>query len=232
MRKLVFIAIILIGTMSSAHAQDWKIGFETGIGTYRMDHLKKFNEALEIPFDAKLVSDFPPFIYYQAKVHRLLNESFLGLSVAFQSTGSNISRKDYSGEFYFNTTLYSSSLCINYEKLITSYKNINFNFYAEAGVIYSFLVMKELLQIDNTDIADNRTELVALNYVFEPGINFSYQFSKISLGLNIGYAMQIGNGAFHVSGEKKAILTQPDTGDKVMPNWTGVRVGLAVGYHW
>lgn len=232
MRKIIFIAIILAGIMSSANAQTWKIGFETGVGTYRMDQLKELNAALVFPFDTKLMSDFPAFIYYQSSIHRIFNQSSLGLSVAFQSTGSKISRKDYSGEYYFNNTVYSSSLCVNYEKLITSFKSLNFNVYSEAGAIYSYLVMKEFLQINNTVIADDLTELVAFNYIFEPGINFSYQFSKIALGLNIGYAVQIGNGAFHLHGEKEAILIEPDTGDKVTPDWTGIRVGLSVGYQW
>lgn len=232
MRKIIFITIILAGIMSSANAQAWRIGFETGIGTYRMDQLKKFNAAFNLPFDAKLVSDFPAYINYQSSIHRKLNRSSLGLSVAFQSTGSKISRKDYSGEYYFSTTVYSPSLCINYEKLITTYKNMNFNVYSEAGVIYSFLKMKEFLQINNTNVADNLTELVALNYIFEPGINFSYQFREISLGLNIGYALQIGNGTFHLYGKKEAILVQPDTRDMVSPDWTGIRVGLSVGYQW
>ncbi len=232
MRKIIVIAIILAGIMSSANAQAWKIGFESGIGTYRMDQLKKFNAAWDLPFDAKLVSDFPAFIYYQSSIHRILNKSSLGLSVAFQSSGSKISRKDYSGEYYFKNTVYSSSLCVNYEKLITSYKNVNFNVYSEAGVIYSFLVMREFLQINNTDISNDLNELVAFNYIFEPGINFSYQFSKISLGLNMGYAVQLGKEAFHLRGEKEAFLIQPETGDKVTPNWTGMRVGLSVGYQW
>lgn len=232
MRNFFLISLILAGIMSSANAQAWKIEFETGIGTYRMEKLKKFNAAFPLPFDAKLVSDFPAYINYQSSIHRLLNGSSLGLSVAFQSTGSKISRKDYSGEYYFSTTLYAPSLCINYTKRIISYNNLNFNFNFEAGVIYSFLELKEFLQINDTNIADNLTELVALNYIFKPGINFSYQLSEISLGLNFGYAMQTGNGAFHLYGKKKYTMAQPDSQDLVSPDWTGIRLGLFIGYKW
>lgn len=75
MRNFFLISLILAGIMSSANAQAWKIEFETGIGTYRMEKLKKFNAAFPLPFDAKLVSDFPAlliinqvFIVYSTEV--------------------------------------------------------------------------------------------------------------------------------------------------------------------
>jgi hypothetical protein len=107
MGKIIYTASFLILVCSEAVAQNVSAEFQAGTGTYTMNDLKDFNRVIkeDIPFDTKIVSDFPPFLNYAACFKLQVNNANLGLVYSFQTTGSRISGQDYSGEYYFDMTI-------------------------------------------------------------------------------------------------------------------------------
>jgi hypothetical protein len=69
-----------------------------------------------------------------------------------------------------------------------------------------------------------------MNYYFEPGFSYSYPVKFLKIGINAGYLIQFRNNAFHTAGNKNEILTNPQSGEPVVPGWSGVRAGLSVVY--
>ena len=234
MKKVLQKTILTLLIGNCIYSQDIKLGFKTGIGIYSMSGLKIINNAvpLTLPFDTKLVSNFPPYFYYQpAFLIRFANYS-LGLVYSFQSTGSRISGNDYSGEYRFDMKVNSNNPGIHGEISIISRPKFQISLYSSFGVAFSNLKMNEYLNIQDSVLMNETYKFKALNYYFEPGINTTYTItSLLSVGINAGYFIQFGDQAFHLDGNKENKLIDPNNRKPVKPDWKGFRLGLSFFYN-
>jgi len=233
MNKILYIIVLVLALDNYIYSQDLKVGFTTGIGIYSMSGLKTINKeiAQSLPFDTQVVSDFPPYFNYQPTVVMKFAEFSFGLVYTFQSTGSRISGKDYSGEYRFDMKVNSNNPGIYGEINILSKNKYKFSIYSNAGLVFSNLKMNEYFNLQDTVLTDASTKFKALNYYFEPGIKATYSLSpELSLAVNAGYFVQFGDKGFYEESNKENRLMDPINQKPVNSDWNGFRLEISVYY--
>jgi len=231
MKKIVISIVIILVLHNCTYSQNFKFGFTTGIGTYSMSDLKIINDAVieYLPFDTKIVSDFPPYLFYQPKIILEFNTLSLGLVYTFQSTGSRISGKDYSGEYRFDMKVNSHNPGIYAELGILSKPEYKFSVYSNAGLEFSNLKINEYLNLEDSVIHNYEQSFKAMNYYVEPGIIATHTFtSKFSIGINAGYLIEFGKNGFYKDKKENELLDP--SGHQTKPNWNGFRFGATIYY--
>lgn len=216
---------------SQLYSQTINLGFKTGVGTYFMKELKALNKTISTPFQSELVSDFPPYFFYQPYLIVKMRIFSIGLNYTYQSTGSRISAKDYSGEFRYDMQVHSHNLGINNSLQIIALDKNSLYLYTLVGIEFSGLTISHYLNVLNAQLTDESIKYKALNYYIEPGFTYQYQIiPAIGATLHLGYCLQLGDKPFHKSGDKDQVLTNPYTGDHIKPEWDGFRFGISVIY--
>jgi hypothetical protein len=219
---------ILFSICSLSYSQNLGLGIHSGIGFYNMNDLKNLNSAVfkSLPFQAKVISDFPPFFYYKPALFMSFNKFSFGFQATFYSTGSRISSKDYSGDYLFDTKITSIAPSAYIDFLqFTFLKNYKLALFSEGGFLFSSLDLKEHLTISDQNITNSSYSLKSKNYYIEPGIKFRYDLYKsISLDLNASYFFQFGKEVFE--SDKGALVN--DENKAIGPDWSGLRFGIAI----
>lgn len=233
MTKRVLITLFLLISFIRANSQEFNFGFQSGIGTYSMKGLKNINSEVPqgLPFDTKLVADFPAYFYFRPTMLIRFNNFCLGLVYSFQSTGSRISAKDYSGEYRFDMKVKSNAPGIYCEITLSAEDNFRFNLYSIIGPSFSNLETKEYFNVADTVLRNANYKFKAQNFYIEPGINFLLPLKAFSFGINLGYLVQFGDQAFYTGNNKKNILFDTKNQVSVKPDWDGIRIGLSVFYN-
>jgi len=230
MKKILLLSAILYISLGNVLAQGIKFSFRTGYGFYNMKTLKDFTQSYydDIPFTAKIISNYPPYLFYKPMILYTINKTDIGLSYTFQSTGSRISSKDFSGEYLFDTRIKANSfgLIANYKAL--EYKSTGFSIRMESGFTYSYLQFDELIKID-TNQSTQQLKAKNNSFYIEPGVNGSYKRGKWELELNISYHTEAFRTDFKSinNPEQKIVvrkgLSNPD-------NWNSFRIGITVSF--
>lgn len=225
------IIILFFGLMvcfsPGIEGQEISVGMTTGLGTYSMTDMKELNSAIFPEFDARLVSDFPPYVFFQPALKFSWIRFSLGLEYSYQSTGSRISAKDYSGEYRFDMMVHSNNagLALGWELIRKNKGRISAGI--KGGFAFSGLELNYYLELINSVKYDNSNYLKATHYYFEPCLEFDYFIiQKLSIGLQGGYYFDIGNNPYKTD----FTLTNPDKGISVGPDWKGLRIGIAISY--
>lgn len=232
MKRLICISVILCFLCFEAWPQVVSTEIQVGTGTYSMKDLKNMNRLIKkaIVFDTKTVDNFPPFLNYSAILKIHLNNVSLGLIYMFQTTGSRISGKDYSGEYYFDMTVNASIPGVFGEFLIPTDTRLNYSLFSAFGLLLSSLKMHEYLNVLAVDGIDDRSRFKARNFYLYPGFSICYPIGPVKLGLNAGYSVQFGKGSFFNCDNVSAKLINPNSGDGVKPGWSGLRTGLSAAF--
>jgi hypothetical protein len=231
MKKIFLLLLLSLFAGKCLYSQQFSIGFSGGVGTWRMNELKSLNETVQPNFDAKLVTDFPARFYYQPSLLMKMDKVTLGLNYTYQSTGSRISAKDYSGEYRFDMLVHSNNVGVYAAMDVVTLKNSRLSVYVKPGLSFSNLEIKQYLILLNTVLDDQSVSFKALNYYLEPGMEYSWSvFPSFSIEVNLGYYLQAGKQDFYTDGDKDRELTNPVSGESVKPNWTGIRFGLTLVY--
>lgn len=216
------------------HCQNLKVGIESGLGFYSMTDLKSVNEMVpqNLSFDTKLVSNFPPYLYYRLKFLLSNSNKATGLIYTFKSTGSRISGKDYSGEYKFDILVKSHVPGVYYEVNLNSPNKFNIYFYSTVGCIFSKLNFNEYLNISDSTLFDDNSDFQSFNYYVEPGLSFILPYDKISFGIFAGYMFQFGKQAFYFGKNKDNVLYINDRASPIKPDWNGFRIGISIYYNF
>jgi hypothetical protein len=209
------------------YSQDITPGMSAGLGTYSMTGMKALNTALLPNFDAKVVSNFPAYPYFRPSLIFTWTRFSAGLEYTYQSTGSRISTKDYSGEYRLDMLVHSNNagLSLGWELLWKNRYRVEAGM--KCGAAFSHMKFDYSLELNGTVVEDYSNYLDAVQYYFEPGIRFNYALlADLRLGIYGGYFLDVGDKAFNGDFD----LVNPDTGEDVGPEWKGLRIGIAVGY--
>src|SRR4030042_3249631 len=107
---LTFLLIVI--DFHFLNAQNINICFQAGYGFYDMSTFSEINKTVlkQLPFEANIVSNYPAYRYYQPMIKTNKGLYDLGMLYLFQTTGSRISSKDYSGEYRFDAKINGHSL--------------------------------------------------------------------------------------------------------------------------
>jgi hypothetical protein len=208
-------------------SQDVKLGFQSGIGKYDMEGLKKLNSdvAFNLPFNVKTIDNYPNYFFYKPKVELSYNVLSFGCILAYYSTGSRLSVKDYSGEYLFDSKIkaWAPGIYLNL-RLSPEGKSYLISLYSEIGKMYTTLILKEYFKFDNIEEINTKEFFTSTNYFFEPGIKCSYRYKSLGVELSVGNFIQFGSGIFE-STDGVFII---NSGKELQPEWDGFRVGLTL----
>ena len=111
MLKIFPIIALFVITSLAGYSQSLDAGFQLGTGFYSMSGLKSINNEVvrSLQFDSEIVSDFPPYFAYRPFILFNFGSYKFGIRYTFNSTGSRVSSKDYSGEYRFDMKIRSPS---------------------------------------------------------------------------------------------------------------------------
>jgi hypothetical protein len=232
MFKKILIVSIVFSLVQVANSQHVKFGYQIGLGTYSMNTLKNINDQISesLPFDSKVVDNFPGYLYFRPSVSLELAGYSIGLICTFQSTGSRVSAKDFSGEYRFDTKVRSTAPGIYGEIKILSRKKSRLCVYSLAGLLFTKLKTQEYLTLQSSQVQNQNIDFKAQNFFFEPGLSYYYSIRSFSVGLNAGYFITIGSQAFYSGNSKKNALHDYKNQQDVKPDWNGIRAGFSILY--
>jgi hypothetical protein len=227
--KEILVFSIVVSSLTS-YTQNYRIGFQTGLGSYSMTDLKSLNNYVirSTPFNDKVIADFPNYLYYKPEVKFEFNDFRLGATTSFHSTGSRVSLKDYSGEYLFDTKIKSYGISLTGDLIINPGKTrlVNFLLTSETGLLFSFLEMEEKFNLLEQIESDDSYNYSSHNYFVQPGIALDFNLPYVGVQLNLGYLIQFGKNSF-VDSEKNYLGVN---NNPVKPNWDGFRYGLTIYY--
>ena len=227
------LSIFLILSNHLLYGQSFKFELQSGGGFYSMSYLNVINDKVshDIPFDTRLVSDFPAYWYLKPVFSLQFKKFSIGFNYSLQSTGSRVSAKDYSGEYRFDMNVNSSSPGIHGEVLLGNLKRIRLNLYSDLGISYSKLRLTEYFMVLDQKLTDKSYRYKAQNYFFEPGFNISYPVLFFNIGLYSGYLIGFGKQAYYTNNNKEDKLLIPESRESIKPDWNGLRFGISVYYN-
>lgn len=226
MKRLTLLSLLFVSLYAS-YGQEVLIGFQSGMGWYKMEELKYFNSgvAKTNPIEPQLIDDFPPFLYYQPFISLKWDRVELGISYSSHSTGSRYSKEDYSGEYLFDIRISSQgpALLCNYR--ILKLGNFCFMGYNELGLLKTTMIMDESLFLDDMSFFDETYRFISSDFYWEPGLEIEYPVSLFLFEFNVGYCLQ-GNGkGLSYQGDRYEAYLQV-SGVNVHAGWNGLRLGL------
>lgn len=197
-----------------------------------MEGLKKLNNTVvkSSPFDAEIVSDFPPFYYFRPFVMTKINALSLGINFTYQSTDSRVSAKDYSAEYCFDMITNSFGPGVFGEIAVNSHSKLKLAIYGSTGIMFSELKLNESLTVLENYLIDDNNRFKAYYWSAEPGLSLTYPFEFMVIGVNAGYMMTLNSKYYSLAGNEDVYLQDPENGDPVKPEWNGFRFGISVGF--
>lgn len=230
--KKLFYTVLLQMFISSLIGQTFKIEYQQGYGSYSMKDLKQLNETIssELQFTTGIENNFPMYWFFRPSISLVFKNYEIAINYGFQSTGSRVSAKDYSGEYFLDLEVESHSPGILIAIKLNDFNQFSLNLYTNVGVYYTNLKLEESFTLDNESLINESISLKGFNYFFEPGLRLNYPINSFNLALNAGYNIQLGEQGFYAENNKKYELRNPNTNNIVSPGWNGIRIGLAIGY--
>jgi hypothetical protein len=232
MKKFIQVLVLILIIPFHGKSQQLGAGFQSGFGTFSMTDLKSFNTAVigDLPFDSKTVHDFPMYLFYRPYILMNIWRISFGPVYIFQSTGSRVSAKDYSGEYRFDMILNSHAPGIYTEGLLKSPGRFQYSIYSIFGGLFSNMKMIEYLKVWDEIVTNSNIKFKAKNLFLESGFNIRYPVKFLEIGINAGYQFRLGGKPFYFENNKEAQLINIRTGDPVRAGWNGLRIGLSISY--
>jgi hypothetical protein len=232
MKLKFFFSACLIFIVNLIYSQEVFIKIESGLGKYSMSGLRGINNYIigQMPFDVGLESDFPPYFYYEPALLVKFGKVTTGLVYSFQSTGSRISSKDYSGEYRLDMKVRSSMTGLYGEYDIWAQKGYDFSCSGSFKGVFSRLLTEEMFTVLDETLLDDSQEYQSVSYLSELGLNFSKSFGFVKIGVSAGYAIDMGKKPFHIVDNEEITLKDPATNNEVKPSWGGWRTGISVSF--
>jgi hypothetical protein len=228
----ILISVLIFFLFSSIHAQvkPGNLFFTafSGIATYKMDQMKELNKLTEktLPFDVNTVDNFDPGFYLGGIVQTHLFSN-LDICVRYQynSTGSRIGQKDYSGYYTFDQIVNGHLLGIEPEVIIDENERYRISFSIMTGALFTRVKTKETLSISG-DKEQVSEDLSAFSVPVYPSLKFSVPIlTSISGSFSMGYMFDTG-GKVHLKENRDIILLIDNT--YVRTEWSGLRITLGM----
>ena len=231
MKKILLCLIILLSPVF-LWSQGLKIGIQTGLEFSNMRDLRILNTQFKeaVPFSTKLVADFPGYWYYQPMLKVTSKKFCLGIEYSYNSTGSRISGKDYSGEYRLDMRINKKSPGLSIEYFLFSEKNFGLWLSSGGGFMFTTLNIEENLVVNDINNINDSFNFKSKIYYFQPEFKIAYPYNSLEFEFNVAYLIQIGKGIFHNEKDKNQTLVNMVTGNSIKPGWDGIKLGVTVNY--
>lgn len=233
MKKLLITLCTSFALLSSytAKAQFHRLTFSASIARagYSMDQLRKQqdNFQAEIPFDAKMVKDYPAYYNVKGKVEfHISDKHTVGSYVESMSTGARLTYSDYSGSFYLDQLVSATHVGGLYHYRF--YKQNNFTAHTGlfTGLIFTKHSVESRLRVYD-DYDQKILHLRSLGVGAEPSISLRYHYKFLHLESSLSYLLNT-NSSFHFKDYDDATY-QDKEGNHIRANWSGLRAGISIG---
>ena len=228
-KKIRLIILFLGATINVLLAQNPKIGFQVGIGSYEMAQFKDENGVVlrSLPFEAKVTDNFNPYWYYKADISFPVNKTVeMGLKFSYHSTAARISRADFSGEYSFDNKLSCLAPGILLDIKLYSKSKSRISIYSETGIEFSKINISQKLRVQN-DVSERKENYKSQNVYTEIGLKYAYAFKQFNIGMSTGYLLDVYNGRLNNSTK----LIEFGSGEGLRLNWSGIRAGVFISYN-
>jgi hypothetical protein len=227
--RFVYIFVLFLFSRE-VNAQELNASFQTGYGFYNMSSLAEFTRSTynQLPFQAKIISNYPAYHYYIPML-KISGDYFeFGLNYLFQTTGSRISSRDYSGEYRLDTRINSNSPGIMLGSLIEDNDFFKMGMFVQSGFNFSVFKISELLQVDTMENTDE-LKLKSTSFYVEPGFRLLFPYNRVCFEFNIGYYKEFKRNDFTLKNDVEVGI--PVKKDFFEPDiWDGLRIGIGMSY--
>ena len=234
MKRFSKIQIILAMTFlmpCGLHAQ-MNLSFSMGYASFSMADFKVFQKELvaDFPVSAKITESFPSYWYYEGGINKIVSEKFiLGLNLGYGSTGGRIHYEDYSGEIGANQLLHYisavSALGIHLNPEVSSY---SVTIDAKPTVSYNTFTLEYMARIGN-QIDKDEVKFNSINFAFQPTLMVSKNIKMLSIGIGLGYYINVYSGKTYWSEDSNAYLLN-NRNEEVKINWSGFRLSTSLSF--
>jgi hypothetical protein len=210
-----------------ASAQMVRLSYGPGIGAYSMKPLKDLNRysIQNLPFAAKLTDNFPVTISHEVTLSLSVKRFGIGFSYDYNTTGSRITYKDYSGQYTDDLSLEANlpSLFINY--IAIRYYKLDVEVQTRAGYISTSINNHNLEKIDE-EMSENHLYATSESWFVNPAVSFVYKpFRIVNVGISAGYLYDFRGKVKNNDGLK---FINPQTTKAVKTDWSGFRANVSI----
>lgn len=231
--KNIFTIFLIFIVAQYVTAQNFKIGLNTGYGTYQMNDLQQLQSSAAYQyssFQVEQVQQFPGYINYSASIDYFLNsKNLVGLHAAYFTTGGRNHVADYSGEYYLNMPVNAYNIGLQYQNIFTSENKLSYYARMKGGISFSNVTIDESITIHQVDSASSSYAFAATSFFAEPSLGALYSLGEnFGINFSLGYQIDIP-GALHAKGNKKEIIGSSDS--HMHCNWSGLRIEVGIAYY-
>jgi hypothetical protein len=232
MIKSIICSVIFLYSSLGVFARDMVIQVQIGQSQYDMSdmHLLQQNIVSEygsLSIPAEITSEFPSFYYTRVDIIKKFNPRYAGgFTWTHMEAGGRVHYADYSGHIVSDQIVRSNGYGWYNAWTIRDFNSSNFMVNMPVYGLWSSLSLSDEMKVFD-ESENTEYELVALGLALAPSLAFQYKITRLSLTFEGGYQLSYSK-AFHLKDEEDAILRVD--GNKLGPNWSGLRIGIAVGY--
>ncbi len=199
-----------------------------GIATFQMNHFKVLNDIIAeaLPFNTTSADNFGPGLYFGASVNTMLFPGLMfGLGYQYNTTGSRIGTKDYSGFYCYDQILNGHFLYLEPAVIFEETSKYSFVLSFPSGAVFTRARLEEILSVSDRDEKSSEA-LSALSFAICPSLKASFPVKDcLSAFVSIGYMIDKG-GKVHLNGNSNAVLR---AGDRIVKTgWTGLRLSAGL----
>jgi hypothetical protein len=237
LQRIVFLCVVIVFINDDSYANQFRIGFSPGAGSYSQTELKNLQRSLLIYSQrqvsgVKQLEEFPGYYNYSAWMEVKFKNHSLGITFSRLSTGARNSVSDYSGRYSFDMLLYSNrygglyKYWFYYKPEISSFHGFT---YAKYGTTHSRLHMKEELEIYDVEPYKTDYHFSASGRSFEVGLGMVYRiFSFLESNVTLGYDIDRAKDLKDVK-DFQGFL-KDSRGNNISTDWTGVRFTVGLNF--
>ncbi len=222
--KYIISSIVLLFAFN-ANAQIINLEAKAGYGFYKLDDIKdlqsSFLESVSLP-GVEAVEKFPNYFYLSFGLNHVVNKTDrIGLEFSYLATGGRNHLADYSGEYKMDMVLNGYQAGPKYEDYFLQYNNFKLGIQLGGGVIFSTLIIKEFIEINDEILLEDKTKLKSTGWYIEPLLIVSYNIlDQLNINIRGGYNFN-EKGELKYDGEKTALKA----------NWSGMRFLVGIDYN-
>lgn len=200
-----------------------------------MKDMKAFQEALNdevgssgIP--TKVVLQYPPSMQLEVGFNKInqnrngTDRYSFGSYLNYAMTRGRLHYQDYSGEVFGNQILRRIVLGGNASAFVSR----RLEFYAKIGLNYSMMKIDFSSSINGVGSDSNSSDFHSVGLNLEPGMCLSFPLKRIVISVNTGYEFNVQGTTWLDTNDEVYLVNE--NGDQVIVDWSGLRLGLSLGY--
>lgn len=226
-----YLLSIVFAFLVSFHvtAQDrFKVTIGSGIGSYRMDDLKRLQENFRGNVGLlETVDNFPMYFFYSGELSYNVGDNVgLGLIYRLQSTGASNAYSDYSGIYTLEQRLIANCAGVLFDFNLWKKNKLKLSSQIRTYYGWTNLELSEYLRIYSidSDLVDFKADFKSKSVMANPDVTVGYKIlDQVFLNFSVGYCIDFEGDLKDHSGNYI-----PDAyGNPVQSNWSGIRLGLS-----